>query len=164
MGLPLPDEVIEELGEHWNQLGLAPALVFRLCERGFLHCEIDFAMQIIVGDDWRQPYVDLIRSGSTTIKGVSIEADYTHLKCPRCATKLYSEDEWKTHMLKEHLIRGGEQEVHGLRGKALSLVVSPEEPGVADTTINLVEMYEKPVSRLLETVNNERLNKSGIVS
>jgi hypothetical protein len=50
----LPDEVFEALGETWNTLGLNPVYIYRLCERGYLHCEIEHAMKKIVGDDWKE--------------------------------------------------------------------------------------------------------------
>jgi hypothetical protein len=71
----------------------------------------------------KQPYVDLIREGSTTIRGVSIEADY--LKNP--------------------------EQPYGIVGKALSIVLAPEEAGVPNTTIELVETANT-VHRLFETV------------
>ncbi len=52
MSTAIPDEVIDATGEHWGQLGLNPVFIYRLCERGFLHCEIDFAMRKLVGEDW----------------------------------------------------------------------------------------------------------------
>jgi hypothetical protein len=52
MALMIPDEVWDEFEKRWSELGLSPILIFRLCERGFLHCEIDFAMRRIVGDNW----------------------------------------------------------------------------------------------------------------
>lgn len=50
----IPDEVVEVIGENWTQLGMNPVFMYRLCERGYLHCEIDHAMKEIVGEDWKE--------------------------------------------------------------------------------------------------------------
>ena len=63
-------------------------------------------------------------------------------------------------MHEEHFIKTDPTlEPHGIIGQALSLVLSPEEPGYSGTTIDLMEMYEKPVLRLLETVMKSEKEK-----
>lgn len=48
----IPDEALEIIGENWSTLGFNPVFLYRLCERGYLHCEIDFVMKQLIGDDW----------------------------------------------------------------------------------------------------------------
>ena len=107
-----------------------------------------------LGDVKKQPYVDMLRNKSTYVKGVSVEADYLHNQCPKCGKKFYTEEEFHNHMNLEHFIKTDPtHEPHGILGKALSLVLSPEEPGYPDTTIELMEFYRaKPILQLLETV------------
>ena len=106
-----------------------------------------------IADINKQPYVDLLRSKSADIKGVSIEALYLHNICPKCGQKFYSEEEYHNHMQNTEYLKNYETtEPHGIVGQALSLVLSPEEPGYTGTTIELMEKYQKPVSQLLETV------------
>jgi len=52
MAQEMPDDIIEFAGKNWQKLGYNPFLLFRLCERGYLHCEIDHAMKKLVGDKW----------------------------------------------------------------------------------------------------------------
>jgi len=106
-----------------------------------------------LADIKKQPYVDMLRNKSADIRGVSIEAAYLHNQCPRCNEKFYTEEDFHKHMHDEHFIKTDPTlEPHGIIGQALSLVLSPEEPGYSGTSIDLMEMYEKPVLRLLETV------------
>lgn len=106
-----------------------------------------------LADIKKNPYVRMIRDGSTSIRGVSVEANYLHNRCPKCGEKFWTEEAFHHHMHTEHFVKTNPQlEPHGLVGTALSLVLSPEEPGVAGTTIDIMEMYQKPVLRLLETV------------
>jgi hypothetical protein len=126
----------------------------------------------------KQPYVDMIRMygrnpQESSIKGVSVEANFLHNICPECKKRgvekrFYSEEEFHAHMHGEHFIRTNPtSEPHGIVGQALSLVVSPEVPGVEGTTIELMEMEQHGLSRLLETVikvneEKERMSNIGI--
>jgi len=113
-----------------------------------------------LADIKKQPYVDMIRGKSTAIRGVSIEANYLHNRCPKCDRKFYTEEEFHSHMHNEHFIKTDPTtEPHGILGQALSLVLSPEEPGYGGSSIELLEMYEKPVLRLLETVAIDQQEK-----
>lgn len=118
-----------------------------------------------MADIKKQPYVDLIRNKSVEIRGVSIEADYLFNRCSHCGKDFYSVEEFKDHMVNEHFIHNFNYEPRGIVGRALSLVISPEEPGIIDTTIELAETAPtKGFSRLLETViktkkENEDMNK-----
>ena len=104
----------------------------------------------------KQPYVDMLRNRDPNIKGVSVEADYLHNKCTRCGKRCYSEEEFRNHMLETHLIKDGVTAPHGMVYKALSLVLSPEVPGVDATTVEIMETWGKPLSQLLETVTNDK--------
>jgi len=106
-----------------------------------------------IADIKKQPYVRLLRDHSTEIKGVSIEANYLHNRCSKCGAQFYTEQDFHAHMSNEHFIKTDPtSEPHGIIGQALSLVLSPEEPGYTDTSIELMETYRKPVLQLLETV------------
>ena len=106
-----------------------------------------------MADIKKNPYVRMIRDGSTSIKGVSIEANYLHNRCPQCGQKFWTEESFHEHMHNEHFIKTDPMsEPHGLIGTALSLVLSPEEPGYEGSSIELMEMKQEPMLRLLETV------------
>jgi len=111
----------------------------------------------------KQPYVDMIHvyghnPKESSIVGVSIEANFLHNVCPECKKRgvekrFYSEEEFHKHMHGEHFIKTNPtSEPHGIVGQALSLVISPEVPGVSGTTIELMETEQHGLSRLLETV------------
>jgi len=103
----------------------------------------------------KQPFVGLLRSRNEDIKGVSVEAAYLHNKCPICGERFYTEDSFVSHMGTSHHVKEGITQPHGINFTALSLVVSPEVPGVKDTTIDLMETF-KPLSQLSETVTTYR--------
>jgi len=106
----------------------------------------------------KQPYVNLLRTKSANIRGVSIEANYLHNQCPRCGERFYTEQEFHDHMNKVHFIKTDPtSHPHGIVGKALSLVLSPEEPGITGTTVELMETWQNQptISQLLETVIND---------
>lgn len=113
-----------------------------------------------LADIKKQPYVKLLRDGSAEIKGVSIEANYLHNRCSKCGERFYTEEDFHSHMAGEHFIKTDPtSEPHGIIGQALSLVLSPEQPGYTGTSIQLMELYRKPVLRLLETVTNTKIEK-----
>jgi len=104
----------------------------------------------------KQPYVDLLRTKSVEVEGVSIEADYIYNRCSRCGKNFYTQEEFEHHMVNEEFIRNFNYEPHQMLGRAVSLVLSPEEPGVSGNPIELMETYQRPqfkgFSQLLETV------------
>lgn len=111
----------------------------------------------------KQPYVDMVRMygrnpKESSIRGVSVEANFLHNLCPECLKRgvekrFYDEPSFHKHMSEEHFIKTDPtSEPHGIIGQALSLVLAPEEPGVAGTTIELMETEQHGLSRLLETV------------
>ena len=99
----------------------------------------------------KQPYVTMLRNKSTQIRGVSIEADYLRNVCPNCRKNFTSEAQFHDHMKQQHFIRTNPtREPHGIVGKAISLVLSPEECGSPDTSIELMETHG--VNRLFEMI------------
>jgi len=113
-----------------------------------------------LADIKKQPYVRLLRDKSTEIKGVSVEANYLHNQCNKCGARFYTEEDFHAHMANEHFIKTDPtSEPHGILGQALSLVLSPEEPGYPDTTTELMETYRKPVLQLLEIVTKTKKEK-----
>lgn len=105
-----------------------------------------------IADINKQPYVDLLRNKSADIKGVSIEALYLHNMCPICGERFYTEQDYHTHMRDIEYVKNYETtEPHGIVGQALSLVLTPEEPGYTGTTIELMETSQR-LSQLLEMV------------
>jgi len=101
----------------------------------------------------KQPYVGLLRNKSADIRGVSIEANYLHNRCPKCGDKFYTETDFAEHMWTKHFVKtDATKEPHGIVGQALSLVLAPEEPGYPDSTVELAETVGKPGLQLLETV------------
>jgi len=113
----------------------------------------------------KQPYVGLLRDKSTDIRGVSIEADYLHNRCPKCGEKFYSEEDFAEHMWTKHFVRAdATKEPHGIVGQALSLVLAPEEPGYPDSTIELAETVGKPGLQLLETVIKVKIEEENYMA
>ena len=105
----------------------------------------------------KQPYVDMLRDKSTAIKGVSVEALYLKNMCTICHNPFDTEEQFRDHMKQEHFITiDPTKEVHGMVGQALSLVLSPEECGVENTTIELAES----TNRLFETIIKEKGEKN----
>jgi uncharacterized C2H2 Zn-finger protein len=110
-----------------------------------------------MGDINKQPYVNMLRDKSTEIRGVSVEAAYLHNRCPKCNMRFYSEQDFQKHMHDEHFIETDPtREPHGILGTALSLVLAPEEPGYADTTIQVMETVQTGFSRLVEILIKEK--------
>ncbi len=112
----------------------------------------------------KQPYVDMIRNKSATVRGVSIEAGYLHNLCPECLKKgkelkFYSEEEFRKHMAEEHFVKVATLEPHGMLGTALSVVLSPEEPGYAGTTIEPLTETVSQLSRLCETITKTKMEE-----
>jgi len=106
----------------------------------------------------KQPYVNLLRTKSANIRGVSIEAMYLRNICPKCGEKFTSEEQFHAHMRDKHFIKTNSNTVvHGLNGQALSLVLSPEVPGVPDTTIELMET--QGTNRLFEMIIKDKGGK-----
>lgn len=104
-----------------------------------------------LADIKKNPYVDMLRDGSTHIKGVSIEANYLRNICVHCGKEFLDNESLALHLDEDHFIKDFKTEPRGIVGTALSLVLSPEEPGYPGSTVELMEMY-KPGLRLLETV------------
>jgi len=102
----------------------------------------------------KEPYVKMLRDKSAEIRGVSIEADYLSMRCPKCNRMIADHDVFVKHMEDEHFIKNSNIQPRGIVGRALSLVLSPEEPGVTDTTIELLETVSG-VNRLFEAVCQE---------
>jgi len=99
----------------------------------------------------KQPYVDMLRNKSAEIRGVSIQANFLHNKCPDCQTKFYEEATFQRHMWDRHFKKVSAVP-HGIIGEALTLVLSPEVPGYEGTTVELAETARRETLRLLETV------------
>lgn len=105
----------------------------------------------------KQPYVNMFRNGDERIRGVSVQADYLYNQCIKCGERFYDEETFREHMMTEHFIKDIVEEPHGIKGTYLSVVVSPETPGVEGTTTELYETLA--ISRdgglqLLETVTS----------
>lgn len=99
----------------------------------------------------KQPYVNMIRNKSTEIRGVSIQANFLHNRCPDCNTKFYTEEDFRGHMWQNHFKKVSAVP-HGIIGEAITLVLSPEVPGFSGTTVNLAEIQRQETLRLFETV------------
>lgn len=104
----------------------------------------------------KQPYVDLFRNKSKEIKGFSLGANYIYLRCAvsKCNQKFLSEEEWQTHMAKEHFVKDLPKQPHGILGQEISLVFGREEPGL-ETSWEIAETT-KGFTKLCETVLSER--------
>ena len=103
----------------------------------------------------KEPYVSMLRENDPRIRGLSIEGNYFYLQCLYCGEKFYNEEEFQRHMAEEHLIRNGVGQVYGLHLDGLSLVLSPETPGVETTKIELLEMA-KAQNRIFEIILKEK--------
>jgi hypothetical protein len=87
----------------------------------------------------KEPYVTMIRNKDPKIRGVSIEAKYLDNLCVRCGARFDSEKAFQNHMQSEHHIIDGITAPHGLVYDALSLIISPEQPGIGDTSLEVFE-------------------------
>jgi hypothetical protein len=114
-----------------------------------------------IADVKKQPYVDLLREGSVKVKGVSIEADYLANQCGHCGKDFYDTDSFEKHMVGEHFIKNFNYQPRGMIGRALSLVLSPEEPGVVGNPIKIRESFGG-FSQLLETVIKKKKEKESM--
>lgn len=103
----------------------------------------------------RAPYVELLRNKSSEIRGVSVEADFLWNVCALCGERFYSEEAFQHHMVHEEFVKDFDREPHGIRFKALSLVLAPEEKGVPTATIELVEKVSGAM-KLFETIIKDR--------
>ena len=103
----------------------------------------------------KEPYKTMVKERDARIKGVSIEGQYINLICPTCREHFETEAYFKAHMKDEHNILQPISEVHGLHLDSLSLVVSPEIPGVESTTLDVLEMQEAQ-NRIFETIQKDR--------
>jgi len=124
----------------------------------FMEYDEDADLLLYEGEVNKQPYVDLLRTRSSEIRGVSIQAGYLYNKCYKCGARFYTEEDFRAHMNKEHYIKiNPKSEPHGIVGEALSLVLSPEIPGYDGTSIDLAEIARQRTLQLLEIViNNEK--------
>lgn len=111
----------------------------------------------------KAPYVGLLRSKSTTIRGVSIQAKYLHNLCPDCKSKFYTEESFREHMWGNHFKKVSAVP-HGIIGEAITLVLSPEVPGYDGTTVDLAETARVQTLRLLETVIKTEKEKENYMS
>jgi hypothetical protein len=89
--------------------------------------------------------------GRGPIKGVSVEANFLWMRCGECGERYYDVAKYQHHMNEVHDKVNAVIEPHGLVFKGLSIVESPEEPGVKDTQFELVETMQ-PQQRLYETL------------
>lgn len=112
----------------------------------------------------KEPYVSMLRNHSAEIKGVSIQADYLFNRCAKCNAKFYAEEEWHSHMAKEHFVHDLPSQPHGIIGNALSLVLSPAIPGYGGTSVELAEMAKLQFSRLCEIITKVEMEKEEYMS
>jgi hypothetical protein len=105
-----------------------------------------------IADVWKQPYVDMIRSKSTSIVGVSIEAEYKAAECWRCQKRFPTEEAYFKHLTEDHFFKDVDRTVkpYGIMGKALSIVLTPQIPGIEGTNVQLMEQTDGFLS-LMET-------------
>jgi hypothetical protein len=103
----------------------------------------------------KSPVVDMIRNKSADIKGTSAEADYLFNECVLCHKKFEDEETWRKHMEEEHFVKDLPTEPHGIIGKAVTLVLSPEIPGLP-TTLDVMETKQKGLPRLYEMILSEK--------
>lgn len=122
-----------------------------------IHAEYENGAIEFLGQIKKEPYVSMLKNRDANIKGVSVQAAYIHNQCVNCGEKFFTEKAWRVHMLEEHGIKDGVEEVHGIIFDALSLVVGDEIPGVPTATIELMETdRNSTVLRLFETVLKEK--------
>jgi len=121
-----------------------------------IHAEYENGAIEVIGQIKKEPYVTMLKKHDPNITGVSVQAGYIHNRCVKCGEKFFNEKAWRVHMEDDHGIKDGVQEVHGIVFDALSLVVSPEVPGVPTAKIELMETdRDATVMRLFETALKE---------
>ena len=85
------------------------------------------------------------------VKGVSIEADYLFDECPDCKKRFTDPALFESHMVDKHAkpMKGVPAYI---KGRALSIVTAPEEPGVPNNTLEVMEFAGHDFSQLLNRV------------
>jgi hypothetical protein len=122
-----------------------------------------------VADVWDRDMVSELRlyrenPKLSKIRGVSIEAEYLSLKCPRCEKEFSTEEAWADHMTNTENIHDALKVPHGMYGRALSLVVAPEIPGVADTRLEVLaesmsQGFKSFDELIIQVINDKRKGK-----
>jgi hypothetical protein len=102
----------------------------------------------------KQPWVELLRSRSTEIKHVSLEADFLTNECPTCGKFFATDALFYDHAATEHFNKNLERVPRGIVGSALSLVLAPEIAGIEGTTVELAETFDgiRPFAQLAESL------------
>lgn len=121
-----------------------------------IHAEYEDGKIEFLGQIKNKTYAEMLKNKDPLIRGVSVQADYLHLKCTKCGATFYTEKAWSDHMSDAHGISEGTKQVHGMIFNGLSLVVAPEIPGVANTKIEVAETAQNDMLRICETYLNER--------
>jgi len=115
-----------------------------------------------VGEVWNPEIMTELRlykenPSASRIRGVSIEADFLYLTCSVCGEKFTNEEAWHKHMTEVERLKDVAQVPHGIRGRALSLVLAPEVPGVEGNTLEVIsEVKNKGFFDLMEMVLKEK--------
>ena len=76
-----------------------------------VHAEYENGAIEYIGQVKREPYVTMLRNHDPKVKGVSVQAGFTHLRCSQidCREKFFSEKAWRLHMQESHGIIDGER-------------------------------------------------------
>jgi len=90
--------------------------------------------------------------GKKPLLGVSVDAEFLHLRCIKCGQKFYSGKEYEKHMADVELVKNFEYEPHGIVFRRLSLVEPPEQPGVIGASFEVLETKQAGYEQLLETI------------
>lgn len=111
----------------------------------------------VVGIVKDKQYAELLKNRDSSIKGLSMEADYIFTRCIECGKPLFNELAFKDHMRLEHGIIEGLTVPHGIKHKQLALVVGPEIPGLASASVSIAETKQNGFLKLTETIIKEKM-------
>ena len=108
-----------------------------------------------IAEVWNPAMVEELRAyaknpKSSKIREVSLQADYLFDECPVCKQRFTSNTLFQNHM-SEVEFKPMSAAPAQMKGRALSLVLAPQVPGVPSATLEVCEVLNG-FSRLLETV------------
>jgi hypothetical protein len=87
----------------------------------------------------KEPYVYMIKTHDPKITGWSVQADFKIAKCTHCNKEFQSMETLKTHLIEVEHIHNISFEPVDIEFNGLALVLSPEVPGVPNTSHEIRE-------------------------
>lgn len=100
----------------------------------------------------KEPYVGMIKNRDPKITGWSVQADFKIAKCVHCSKEFQTMETLKKHLIEDEHLHNINFEPVDIEFNGLALVVSPEVPGVPNTSHEIRETVN--FMTLEETIDN----------